>query len=100
MSNLEITVNDNLDPMNEKDFALISAAVKAEYLRRNFELLAANVRESVSYSLPMLVETEVLVYELENILRRFLPEDVDNEVESSWQINRGNKSVRDDWHDR
>ena len=90
---------NELDPMNEKDFALISAAVKAEYLRRNFEMLAANVRESVSYSLPMLVETEVLVYELENILRRFLPEDLDNGINPG-QINRGNKSVRDDWHDR
>ena len=93
-------MNDKLDPMNEKDFALISAAVKAEYLRRNFEMLAANVRESVSYSLPMLVETEVLVYELENMLRRFLQwEDLDNEINPG-QTSGSSKSIRDDWHDR
>ncbi len=70
----------DFNPMDEQNFDLIEAAVKADYLKRNFELLAKNVRNSNSYSLPMLVETEVLVYELEHMLRRFLPEDLDNEL--------------------
>ena len=88
-----------LNPMNDRDFALIEAAVKADYLQRNINLFGEHLRSYIHYDMVLLMTIERLTIELNEILKQYLPEDFDNEIESQ-STSRSNKSIRDDWHDR
>ena len=90
----------NLDPMNDRDFSLISAAVKVEYLQKHIELLGEHLRSYSHYDMVLLTWVEIWGHELNEILGQYLPEDLDNGIELSGQTSRGDKGVRDDWHDR